>query len=164
LPREQGNGPFSQKPLIHVGRSGHSRSLFAAKDSRGAFFRVGIALRDRLRFFRHSHSDLFLVCVWDFAVFGRGTPAPIDPPKKLIVHGLYRYTRNPMYLGVLTVIGGWAILFKAITLVFYAMIVGACCHLFIVFNEDSHLQRKFGKEYEDYRAQVNRWLPKPGHQ
>jgi protein-S-isoprenylcysteine O-methyltransferase Ste14 len=102
--------------------------------------------------------------VWNFAVFGRGTPAPIDPPKKLIVRGLYRYTRNPMYLGVLTAILGWAILFRATILVFYAMAVGACCHLFIVFYEEPHLQRKFGKDYDEYRAQVNRWLPKPWRQ
>ena len=108
-------------------------------------------------------TSIYLWCVWDFAVFGRGTPAPIDPPKKLIVRGLYRYTRNPMYLGVLTAILGWAIFFRATTLVFYAMAVGACCHLFVVFYEEPHLQRKFGKEYDDYRAQVNRWLPKPWH-
>jgi len=102
--------------------------------------------------------------VWDFAVFGRDTPAPIDPPKKLIVHGLYRYSRNPMYFGCITAILGWAILFRATSLVFYAIVVFTCCHLFIVFYEEPHLQRKFGKEYDDYRAQVNRWLPKPGRQ
>ena len=106
----------------------------------------------------------YVWCVWDFAVFGRGTPAPIDPPKKLIVRGLYRYTRNPMYLGVFTAILGWAILFRTTTLLFYAMAVGVCCHLFIVFYEEPHLKRKFGKEYDDYRGQVNRWLPKPWRQ
>ena len=105
---------------------------------------------------------IYVWCVWDFAVVGRGTPAPIDAPKKLIVCGLYRYTRNPMYLGSLTAILVWDILFRATTLVFYAMAVGICFHLFIVFYEDPHLQRKFGKEYDDYCAQVNRWLPKPG--
>jgi protein-S-isoprenylcysteine O-methyltransferase Ste14 len=107
---------------------------------------------------------VYVWCVWDFAVFGRGTPAPIDPPRKLIVRGLYRYTRNPMYLGCLTAILGWAILFHATRLVLYAMIVAACFHLFVVFYEEPHLQRKFGKEYEHYCAQVNRWLPKPWHQ
>jgi protein-S-isoprenylcysteine O-methyltransferase Ste14 len=122
----------------------------------------GLAFATACAFFAIATS-IYLWCVWNFAVFVRGTPAPIDPPKKLIMRGLYRYTRNPMYLGVLTAILGWAILFRATTLVFYAMVVGACCHLFIVFYEEPHLQRTFGKEYDDYRAQVNRWLPKPWH-
>src|SRR5215510_1528724 len=66
---------------------------------------------------------IYAWCVWDFATFGRGTPAPIDAPKKLVVRGLYRYTRNPMYVGVLTVIIGWAVLFQAAALVLYVLIV-----------------------------------------
>ena len=126
---------------------GHSSASGLPLTIACAFFAIGTAI--------------YLWCVWDFAVFGRGTPAPIDPPKKLIIRGLYRYTRNPMYLGVLTAILGWAIFFHATTLVFYAMAVGVCCHLFIVFYEEPHLQRKFGKDYDDYRALVNRWFPKP---
>ena len=123
----------------------------------------GLAFAIACAFFAIA-TAVYVWCVWDFAVFGRGTPAPIDPPRKLIVRGLYRYTRNPMYLGCLTAILGWAIFFRATTLAFYAMVVAACFHLFVVFYEEPHLQRKFGKEYEDYRAQVNRWLPKPWHQ
>jgi protein-S-isoprenylcysteine O-methyltransferase Ste14 len=99
-------------------------------------------------------------CVWDFAAFGRGTPAPIDAPTRLVVRGLYRYTRNPMYVGVLTVILGWAVLFHAAALVLYALIVGTCFHLFIVLYEEPHLQRQFGNEYEPYRRRVGRWLPR----
>ena len=117
----------------------------------GSLFAIGCA------FFAIATS-IYLWCVWDFAVFGRGTPAPIDPPKKLIVRGLYRYTRNPMYLGVLTAILGWAIFFRGTSLVIYAMAVGTCCHLFIVFYEEPHLQRKFGTEYDDYRAQASKTL------
>ena len=99
-------------------------------------------------------------CVWDFAVFGRGTPAPIDAPKKLVVRGLYQYTRNPMYLGVLTIILGWAVLYKAPRLVLYALCVGLSFQCFIVFYEEPHLQRAFGSSYEEYRARVRRWLPR----
>ena len=99
-------------------------------------------------------------CVWDFAAFGRGTPAPIDAPKRLVIRGLYRFTRNPMYVGVLTVILGWAVLFQSAILVVYALFVGTCFHLFIVFYEERHLRRRFGAEYEDYCARVGRWLPR----
>ncbi len=99
--------------------------------------------------------------VWDFATFGRGTPAPIDAPQKLVVRGLYRYTRNPMYVGVLTVILGWAALFGALRLVLYALLVGTCFHLFIVLYEERHLRAEFGGQYEAYCSQVSRWLPRP---
>ena len=96
--------------------------------------------------------------VWDFATFGRGTPAPIDAPKKLVVRGLYEYTRNPMYVGVLTVICGWAAIFQDPRLLLYAFIVGSCFHLFIVLYEERHLAGEFGSQYETYRGQVPRWL------
>jgi protein-S-isoprenylcysteine O-methyltransferase Ste14 len=105
---------------------------------------------------------IYAWCVWDFAIFGRGTPAPIDAPKRLVVRGLYRYARNPMYVGVLTVILGWAVLFQAKGLAIYAFIVAGCFHLFIASYEEPHLRRQFGKEYDDYCARVGRWLPKLG--
>lgn len=103
---------------------------------------------------------IYLWCVWDFAMFGRGTPAPIDAPKKLVVRGLYRYTRNPMYVGVLTMILGWALLFRAVALVIYALFLGMCFHAFIVLYEERHLHKVFGSEYDDYRSRVGRWLPR----
>lgn len=104
-------------------------------------------------------SAIYLWCVWDFAAFGRGTPAPIDAPKKLVVRGLYRYTRNPMYVGVLTVIVGWAIVFQSLALVFYAVVVWAGFCAFILFYEERHLRRFFGTEYEAYCQRVSRWVP-----
>ena len=107
-------------------------------------------------------ATVYAWCVWDFATFGRGTPAPIDAPKKLVVRGLYRYTRNPMYVGVLTVIVGWAIFFRTTDLVLYALAVGTCFHLFIILYEERHLTGEFGSQYESYRSDVARWLPRPG--
>jgi len=103
---------------------------------------------------------IYAWCVWDFATFGRGTPAPIDAPKDLVVRGLYRYGRNPMYVGVLCVILGWAALFRSPALVFYALIVGSCFHLFTVFYEERHLAAEFGAQYEAYCSKVPRWLPR----
>jgi protein-S-isoprenylcysteine O-methyltransferase Ste14 len=118
----------------------------------------GIWLVLSLAFFL-AGAAIYSWCVWDFATFGRGTPAPIDAPKKLIVRGLYHYTRNPMYVGVLTAILGWAVLFKALDLLIYALCIGLCFQLFVVFYEEPHLRRVFGISYEEYRARVGRWLP-----
>jgi len=98
-------------------------------------------------------------CVWDFAAYGRGTPAPIDAPKRLVVRGLYRSTRNPMYLGVLTVVTAWAVWFSSAALVVYAGIVAAAFHSFVVLYEEPHLEREFGSAYLSYKAEVARWLP-----
>jgi protein-S-isoprenylcysteine O-methyltransferase Ste14 len=99
-------------------------------------------------------------CVWDFATFGGGTPAPIDAPKVLVIRGLYRHTRNPMYVGVLTTILGWAVRYRSIDVVFYAVVVWLCFQSFIVLYEEPHLQRVFGEAYVQYRATVGRWLPR----
>lgn len=98
-------------------------------------------------------------CLWDFAITGRGTPAPIDPPKVLVARGLYRWTRNPMYVGVLSVIAGWAIAFQSRTLAVYLVLVALMFHVFVRVVEEPMLQRKFGPAYEQYRRAVPRWLP-----
>jgi protein-S-isoprenylcysteine O-methyltransferase Ste14 len=101
---------------------------------------------------------IYTWCVWDFATFGRGTPAPLDAPKKLVVRGLYRYTRNPMYVGVLTVILGWAAFFESAVIVVYAVAVFSAFQLFILLYEEPHLLREFGPEYEAYCDRVGRWF------
>lgn len=103
-------------------------------------------------------TSVYLWCVWDFASFGRGTPAPVDPPKHLVVHGLYRYSRNPMYLGVVSVIFGWSLLFESLPLVIDGFAVAACFQLFVILYEEPHLKRVFGSSYEQYCARVGRWL------
>ena len=105
-------------------------------------------------------ASIYAWCVWDFATFGRGTPAPIDAPKKLVVRGLYRYSRNPMYVGVLTVILAWAMLYQTASLALYALVVGTFFQTFVMLYEEPHLRAAFGSEYDAYRARVGRWLPK----
>jgi protein-S-isoprenylcysteine O-methyltransferase Ste14 len=101
----------------------------------------------------------YLTCAWNFAYYGLGTPAPIDPPKTLIVQGLNRYVRNPMYLSVLLVILGEAALFHARNLLIYAACVCFIAYLFVLLYEEPALSRKFGESYEHYRHSVPRWIP-----
>ena len=104
-------------------------------------------------------ASIYFWCLWDFGRTGRGTPAPIDPPKTLVVRGLYRYVRNPMYVGVLLVIAGWALLVRARDLAFYGASVATAFHLFVVFVEEPMLRRQFGASYDAYCQQVSRWWP-----
>jgi protein-S-isoprenylcysteine O-methyltransferase Ste14 len=97
---------------------------------------------------------------WGFALRGHGTPAPIAPTKKLVVEGLHRYVRNPMYIGVLSIVIGQALLFKSISVARYAAILWLAFHLFVLFYEEPTLQRQFGSEYDEYRGRVPRWLPR----
>jgi protein-S-isoprenylcysteine O-methyltransferase Ste14 len=96
-------------------------------------------------------------CVWDFFAAGRGTLAPVDPPRHLVVRGLYRVTRNPMYNGVLAVLLGEAWLFRSVPLAAYALLVFATFHLFVVLYEEPALASRFGESYRAYRAAVPRW-------
>jgi len=102
---------------------------------------------------------IYLWCAWDFTFAGKGTPAPIDPPKELVVRGLYKYIRNPMYVGVLSLVLGEAFWFESKQLFAYAALVFAFFFAFVVFYEEPSLKRKFGEQYENYRAQVPRWIP-----
>jgi protein-S-isoprenylcysteine O-methyltransferase Ste14 len=103
---------------------------------------------------------IYFSCAWEFAVRGLGTPAPIAPTKFLVVSGLHRYVRNPMYIGVLLVILGQAALFHAPRLAEYAVLFGLLAHLFVLFYEEPTLRGKFGDSYEEYRATVPRWIPR----
>ena len=98
-------------------------------------------------------------CAWDFSFAGQGTPAPIDPPKKLVARGLYRRVRNPMYLGVLLVGFGEGLLFRSPEILRYTLLVALLFHLFVVFYEEPVLRAKFGADYENYSKRVGRWIP-----
>lgn len=99
-----------------------------------------------------------LWCVRDFYVAGRGSLAPWSPPKNLVIVGLYRYTRNPMYVAVLLILSGWATLFGSRTLWIYAAFVAVAVHLRVIFGEEPWLAKTHGKTWDDYRARVPRWL------
>jgi len=98
-------------------------------------------------------------CLWDF-MRARGTPAPIDAPKELVVRGLYRYVRNPMYIGVLLIILGKAVIFETGLLLIYAAVVWLAVHTFVIIYEEPTLARLFGESYERYRREVGRWIPR----
>jgi len=95
-----------------------------------------------------------------FAIEGLGTPAPIYPTDRLIANGLYRHVRNPMYLGVLAVIAGQALLLGDIGLIIYTAFVWLAFHIFIVAYEEPTLRRRYGAEFEDYCTRVPRLLPR----
>ena len=101
---------------------------------------------------------LLLWCVRDFYVTGRGTLAPWSPPERLVEVGLYRYTRNPMYLAVLMVLCGWAIAFRLPALWIYLPCVAAAFHLRVILGEEPWLARTHGAAWTRYRLRVPRWL------
>src|SRR5229473_318735 len=97
-------------------------------------------------------------CAGAFTFIGKVTPAPIDAPKFLVKEGPYQWVRNPMYIAVLSMVIGQAILFRSFLLVGYALLVGAVVHLFVIFVEEPSLRHQFGESYETYLRTVPRWL------
>jgi len=95
-----------------------------------------------------------------FAIKGVGTPAPIAPPQHLVISGLYRHVRNPMYVAVLLLIFGQGLLFGSVGLLEYGAIVWLGFSAFVILYEEPTLRRKFGGEYEKYCANVRRWIPR----
>jgi protein-S-isoprenylcysteine O-methyltransferase Ste14 len=91
---------------------------------------------------------------------GSGTPAPVAPPEHLVVGGLYRYTRNPMYLAVATLIVGQALLLGQLVLLPYAALFGVAVWAFVHWYEEPTLAAQFGPEYEEYRRAVPGWWPR----
>jgi protein-S-isoprenylcysteine O-methyltransferase Ste14 len=103
---------------------------------------------------------VILRCFVDFVCRGRGTPAPYDPPRELVAAGLYRYVRNPQYVGVVLVILGEALLTGMVVLFGYAALMAIGYHLFVRYYEEPALGRLFGESYRRYREAVPRWLPR----
>src|SRR3979490_1778991 len=91
---------------------------------------------------------------------GRGTPAPIAPTRNLVVTGLYRYVRNPIYVAVVAIILGQAVLMGDWRLIVYGALLWLAFHVFVVAYEEPTLERTFGREYEAFRAAVPRWIPR----
>ncbi len=103
---------------------------------------------------------MILRCFADFVRHGRGTPAPYDPPGELVVAGLYRYVRNPQYVGVVLVVVGEALLTGMVVLFGYAALLAIGYHLFVNYYEEPTLGRLFGEPYDRYREAVPRWMPR----
>jgi protein-S-isoprenylcysteine O-methyltransferase Ste14 len=128
-----------------VARAG-ARGIGALQIVGLAFIAIGVAL--------------LLACVWEFAHRGRGTLSPVDPPRELVVRGLYRYVRNPMYLAVTCIILGEAIAAQSFDLVIYWAVFIALAALFVIGYEEPYLRRRFGASYDAYTARVGRWVPR----
>jgi protein-S-isoprenylcysteine O-methyltransferase Ste14 len=101
---------------------------------------------------------LLLWCVRDFYVSGKGTLAPWSPPQRLVITGLYRYSRNPMYICVLMVLCGWAATFNAPGLWIYAALIAIAFQLRVVLGEEPWLARTHGDEWVRYVTEVRRWM------
>ena len=95
-----------------------------------------------------------------FAVQGIGTPAPIFPTQRLVVTGLYRYVRNPMYVAVVSLIFGQGFLFGSPATLVYGGIVWVIVHAFVLTYEEPTLAARYGREYEEFCSHVPRWIPR----
>lgn len=102
---------------------------------------------------------LALWCVVTFAFVGKGTPAPFDPPRRLVVRGPYRVVRNPMYIGAALALGGAALYFESTALAAFVGLYLVVTHAFVRFYEEPTLRRTFGEDYAAYCRRVRRWLP-----
>ena len=101
-----------------------------------------------------------LWCVLTFAFIGKGTPAPFDPPRRLVIRGPYRFIRNPMCFGAGIALASVALFYESFPILGYTVLFYTACHLFVVWYEEPTLLKMFGKEYEKYCSQVRRWWPK----
>jgi protein-S-isoprenylcysteine O-methyltransferase Ste14 len=103
---------------------------------------------------------LLTACIVEFARRGRGTLSPLDPPRALVVQGLYRYVRNPMYLGVLTIGIGQLTIWPSRRLLIWWACWFAWVHVFVIAVEEPALRRQFGSSYTHYTRAVSRWVPR----
>jgi protein-S-isoprenylcysteine O-methyltransferase Ste14 len=103
---------------------------------------------------------LLAACIFEFARTGRGTLSPVDPPRHLVVGGLYRYVRNPMYLSVTIIVLGETLLTRSAPLAAYWAIWFLWVNVFVMGYEEPTLRRQFGASYDEYTRQVGRWIPR----
>jgi protein-S-isoprenylcysteine O-methyltransferase Ste14 len=104
---------------------------------------------------------LYVCCLVAFAVVGRGTPGPWDPPRRFVAVGPYRWVRNPIYLAAMLIVLGEAWLFLSTALLLYAAAAAVGFHLLVVAYEEPRLRSRFGERYEAYQRSVSRWVPRP---
>jgi protein-S-isoprenylcysteine O-methyltransferase Ste14 len=111
-------------------------------------------------FFVLTGVSIHLSSTYFFKFIGGGTPVPVEPPKKLVRSGLYKFVRNPMYLGVFSIILGGFFIFGYLLLLIYAFLFLGAIHFYVVLIEEPRLRERFGQEYTDFTKLVPRWLPK----
>jgi protein-S-isoprenylcysteine O-methyltransferase Ste14 len=104
--------------------------------------------------------SLALWCVLAFGLVGKGTPAPFDPPRRLVVRGPYRFVRNPMYIGAIVALTGASLFYESFALLGSTALFAATTHLFVMVYEEPTLGRMFGADYAQYRHRVRRWRPR----
>jgi len=119
----------------------------------GIFHRAGILLMA-------AGFTIYLFSAFQFVFTGRGTPSPLDAPPILVAKGIYRYVRNPMYVGVLTILTGEIIFFQSEMLTLYAILAFIMVNSFVHFYEEKALTKKFGESYLNYKSRVPRWIPR----
>lgn len=131
-----------------------------------------LLLRSRSEIFPHTWNSLnfagffiivagvaiYIWCARDFIARGKGTPAPYDPPKELVAEGLYKFTRNPMYVGISSIVLGEALFFKSIAVLVYALGLLLIFHLRVTLYEEPALKRLFGESFVQYCRRVPRWI------
>lgn len=133
------------------------------------FFILGDKVNDifvqPLQLYHYAGAIIFLIgfiivlrCIISFAVEGQGTLSPADPTKKLVISGLYRFSRNPMYVGVTLMLIGEAIFFQSIDLWIYSLFLYIAFNLFTILVEEPRLRKDFGEEYKIYCEKVRRWI------
>lgn len=135
-------------PHLLARRDGQSRPI----DSRVARLVGGASVVSGILLYLHT--------AWRFAAEGMGTPSPYDEPKELVTGGVYAYVRNPMYLGLLLCIGGQALLYRSVLVLWYGLVLWLATHLRVIGYEEPHLAEKHGEVYEQYCERVPRWLPR----
>ena len=101
---------------------------------------------------------LMLICIANFAIRGRGTLSPVDPTKKLVIGGPYKFSRNPMYVGVMMILIGESIFFQSTATCIYSLVIFIAFYTFVVFFEEPYLRERFGDEYNRYVRNVRRWV------
>jgi protein-S-isoprenylcysteine O-methyltransferase Ste14 len=103
---------------------------------------------------------LALWCILAFALLGKGTPAPFDPPRRLVIRGPYRFVRNPMYIGAATALAGAALFYESGALAGYVGAFLLTTHAFVMLHEEPSLRTTFGADYARYCSRVRRWWPR----
>ena len=99
-------------------------------------------------------------CIGGFVIWGHGTPAPFDAPRRFVAQGPYRFVRNPMYIGGWAVLAGYGLVQRSPAILWLSLVMIGCAHLFVVVYEEPNLERRFGDDYRAYQRAVRRWLPR----